>query len=178
MDTCCLGLLHILLTSNVDANAHVSSTARVLRANPSQPLRVQRRSLLLDFQEARSLVGLHVSVIRPIAGSSYSLVLFFHMSESYKSWSIRTQMYVRFEFWHVGCYCGFSTLLRNAKQNFENAIDITVFLRVLCYLNANPMFMLDFGHSIRAISNLRTYLCLLRLKIAFAVGKDGLLRSW
>ena len=98
MDTCCLGLLHILLTSNVDANAHVSSTARVLRASPSQPLRVQRRSLLLDFQEARSLVGLHVSVIRPIAGSSYSLALFFHMSELYKSWSTRIQMYVRFKF--------------------------------------------------------------------------------
>lgn len=25
----------------------------------------------------------------------------------------------------------------------KNAIDITVYFRVLCYLNANPMFMLD-----------------------------------
>jgi hypothetical protein len=38
--------------------------------------------------------------------------------------------------------CGFSACSA-FQQISEDVVDITVFFRVLCYLNANPMFMLD-----------------------------------
>lgn len=50
-----------------------------------------------------------------------------------------------------------SPLAQRSIAKSEDFIDITVSVRVFCYLNANPMFMLDPGHSIRA-DDIRTYL--------------------
>ena len=50
-----------------------------------------------------------------------------------------------------------SPLGQSSIAKSEDSIDITVSVRVFCYLNANPMCMLDCGHSIRA-DNIRTYL--------------------
>lgn len=76
----------------------------------------------------------------------YSLLQHFHMSTKRLSTrsSLVTALYVPFKVVRIGQHCGFSACSAFPTKFWQkDVIDITVSFRVLCYLKANPMFMLD-----------------------------------